>query len=121
MHYHGYSGLMSRELQPHLEDVNLMRIAVRLNSEDIYPLAAGLFGNVGSKIQRIEGEYPELRPCDRAFVIMTEWKKMLAGRNECPSSGKLANVFEEMGINKHTVCMVSFLTCLTFSLPDSSF
>ena len=98
-----FPGLSAIELQTEMQDIHFMRMAERLAAADMYPLTAGLLGNVDLVMERTEGEFPEMRPCDRTFVIMAEWRKRL---NEKPSAEKMARVFEEMGINKHIVCMV---------------
>ena len=87
-----------------------MRIAMRLSTSDIYPLTAGLLGNARSMIERTECDFRELRLCDRAFVIMKEWKRRLEDRQESPTAEKMVQVFEEMEstmeTTKHVVCMV---------------
>ena len=80
-----------------------MRIALRLTTEDEYPLTAGLLKNIGLVIDRIKEDFPELRQSDRMFVIMTEWRKR---REESPSAEEMVRVFEKTKLDKHIVCMV---------------
>ena len=104
------AGLTEAEHEAELRDIQLMRIAVRLSAADLHPLTAGLLGNAKSTIHRIECDFPELRFCDRAFLILMEWKKMLWDQVRLSSAQEMVRVFEDMKgnmpSNKHTVCMV---------------
>ena len=107
------TGLTDTERQDELQDIHFMRIAVRLSTDDLYPVTARLLGNAHAAIERMERDFPEWRFCDRAFVIMTEWKKLMEDREEKPSADKMAHVFGKIGnnteSNKHIVCMVCIL------------
>ena len=94
-----------------------MRISRRLAASELYPLTAGLLGNIDLVLEGTEGEFPELRSSDRTFVIMTEWRKRL---EENPSADNMVRVFEEMKINKHKVCMVGTLSFWYIALTQGS-
>ena len=112
------TGLTDTERQTELQDIHFMRIAVRLATADMYPFAAGLFGNAKTVIEQTECDFRELRFCDRAFVILTKWRRKLENRQEIPSAGRIVQIFEEMQENmetkKHVVCMVCWITVCIF-------
>ena len=78
-------------------------MAVQLTIADMYPLAAGLFGNIGLVIDKTVEDFPELRQSDRIYIIMTEWRKRQV---KCPSAEQIVPVFEKVKLNKHIICLV---------------
>ena len=120
------TGLTDTERQDELQDIHFMRIAVRLSTADLYPVTARLLGNANAAIERMERDFPELRFCDRAFVIMTEWKKLMEDRDVRPSAEKMVHAFGTMAnteSNRHTVCMVCILNTgnVLFYIIDTNY
>ena len=86
-----------------------MRLAQRLRTEHIYPLAAGLFNTV-KILEDINNDFPDLRQVDRTYLVISEWRRRKESRKRKEetgiTAGQIAKILQDAGIDHHLMCLV---------------